>query len=65
MVSAGVVVPSGLVINTAGRSAVISYLACGILVAFSGPSCAALARTYPDDGGGYLFSRKILGPLPA
>jgi APA family basic amino acid/polyamine antiporter len=64
MVGAGVFVLSGLVINIAGPSAVLSYLMCGILVTFSGLSYAALASIYPEDGGGYLFSRRMLGPLP-
>ena len=64
MVGAGVFVLSGLIIDTAGPSAVLSYLFCGILVTFSGLSYAALASIYPEDGGGYLFSRKMLGPLP-
>jgi APA family basic amino acid/polyamine antiporter len=64
MVGAGVFVLSGLIINTAGPSAVLSYLFCGILVTLSGLSYAALASIYPEDGGGYLFSRRMLGPLP-
>jgi APA family basic amino acid/polyamine antiporter len=64
MVGAGVFVLSGLVIDTAGPSAVLSYLFCGVLVTFSGLSYAALASIYPEDGGGYLFSRRMLGPLP-
>jgi APA family basic amino acid/polyamine antiporter len=64
MVGAGVFVLSGLIVHTAGPSAVLSYLFCGILVTFSGLSYAALASIYPEDGGGYLFSRQMLGPLP-
>jgi APA family basic amino acid/polyamine antiporter len=64
MVGAGVFVLSGLIVNIAGPSAVLSYLFCGILVTFSGLSYAALASIYPEDGGGYLFSRRMLGPLP-
>jgi APA family basic amino acid/polyamine antiporter len=64
MVGAGVFVLSGLIINVAGPSALLSYLFCGILVTFSGLSYAALASIYPEDGGGYLFSRRMLGPLP-
>jgi amino acid transporter len=64
MVGAGVFVLSGIVIGTAGPSAVLSYLFCGILVTFSGLSYSALASIYPEDGGGYLFSRRMLGPLP-
>jgi APA family basic amino acid/polyamine antiporter len=64
MVGAGVFVLSGLIVNTAGPSAVLSYLFCGILVTFSGLSYAALASIYPEDGGGYLFSRRMLGPIP-
>jgi APA family basic amino acid/polyamine antiporter len=64
MVGAGVFVLSGIIIDTAGPSAVLSYLFCGILVTFSGLSYSALASIYPEDGGGYLFSRRMLGPLP-
>jgi APA family basic amino acid/polyamine antiporter len=64
MVGAGVFVLSGLIIGITGPSAVLSYLFCGILVTFTGLSYAALASIYPEDGGGYLFSRRMLGPLP-
>lgn len=64
MVGAGVFVLSGLVINIAGPSAIFSYILCGILVTFSGLSYAALASIYPEDGGGYLFTKRLLGPLP-
>jgi APA family basic amino acid/polyamine antiporter len=64
MVGAGVFVLSGLVVATAGPSAVLSYLFCGVLVTFSALSYAALASIYPEDGGGYLFARRMLGPLP-
>jgi len=64
MVGAGVFVLSGLVIDTAGPSAVLSYIICGILVTFSGLSYAVLASIYPEDGGGYLFTKRLLGPLP-
>ena len=64
MVGAGVFVLSGLIIDTAGPSAVLSYIGCGILVTFSGLSYAALASIYPENGGGYLFSRRMLGSLP-
>lgn len=64
MVGAGVFVLSGLVVGIAGPSAVVSYLLCGILVMFSGLSYAALASIYPEDGGGYLFARRMLGPVP-
>jgi APA family basic amino acid/polyamine antiporter len=64
MVGAGVFVLSGLVIATAGPSAILSYLFCGILVTLSALSYAALASIYPEDGGGYLFARRMLGSLP-
>ncbi|WP_332449800.1 APC family permease [Methanoculleus sp.] len=64
MIGAGVFVLSGLIIAIAGPSAVISYLLCGLVVAFSGLSYAALASIYPEDGGGYLYVRHILGSYP-
>ncbi len=64
MVGAGVFVLSGLVIHVAGPSALLSYLACVVIVAFSGLSYSALASIYPEDGGGYLFARKMLGSFP-
>lgn len=64
MVGAGVFVLSGLIVNIAGPSAVFSYLLCGLLVVFSGLSYATLASIYPEDGGGYLYTRRILGPYP-
>lgn len=64
MIGAGVFVLSGLIIAIAGPSAVISYIICGLAVAFSGLSYAVLASIYPEDGGGYLYARRILGPYP-
>jgi APA family basic amino acid/polyamine antiporter len=64
MVGAGVFVLSGLVIEVAGSSAILSYLICGIVVSFSGLSYAALASIFPEDGGGYLFARRMLGSYP-
>jgi APA family basic amino acid/polyamine antiporter len=61
MVGAGVFVLSGILIDLAGPSAVLSYLICGVLVAFSGLSYAALASIFPEDGGGYLYARRMLG----
>ncbi len=64
MVGAGVFVLSGLVIEVAGSSAILSYVICGIVVSFSGLSYAALASIFPEDGGGYLFARRMLGDYP-
>ena len=64
MVGAGVFVLSGLVINSAGPGAIISYIACAILVSFSGLSYAALASIFPEDGGGYLYTEKTIGKYP-
>jgi APA family basic amino acid/polyamine antiporter len=61
MVGAGVFVLSGMVLNVAGPSAILSYLLCGIMVLFSGLSYAALASIFPEDGGGYLFAKRMLG----
>jgi len=64
MVGAGVFVLSGLVVQTAGPGAFLSYIICAILVTFSGLSYAALASIYPEDGGGYLYSERMLGKYP-
>ena len=64
MIGAGVFVLSGLVINVAGPGAIISYLICAVLVSFSGLSYATLASIFPEDGGGYLYSEKMLGKFP-
>jgi APA family basic amino acid/polyamine antiporter len=61
MVGAGVFVLSGLMINRAGPAASLSYFICGVLVVFSGLSYAALASIFPEDGGGYLYARHMLG----
>jgi len=42
----------------------VSYLICAVLVSFSGISYAALASIFPEDGGGYLYSEKMLGKYP-
>ncbi|HZD44387.1 MAG TPA: amino acid permease, partial [Methanomicrobiales archaeon] len=64
MVGAGVFVLSGIVVNTAGPGALVSYLTCAVLVAFSALSYATLASIIPGDGGGYLFARRMLGKYP-
>lgn len=64
MIGSGVFVLSGLVIDTAGPAALISYVICAILVTFSGLSYAMLASIFPEDGGGYIYSEKVLGKYP-
>jgi APA family basic amino acid/polyamine antiporter len=64
MIGAGVFVLSGLVIEAAGSAAILSYLICGIVVSFSALSYSALASIFPEDGGGYLFAKRMLGGYP-
>ena len=64
MIGAGVFVLSGLVIDAAGPGALLSYIICAVLVAFSGLSYASLASIFPEDGGGYLYAEKMLGKYP-
>ena len=64
MIGAGVFVLSGLVVGVAGPAAVFSYLACGVIMIFSGLSYASLASIHPGDGGGYLYAKRMLGPFP-
>jgi APA family basic amino acid/polyamine antiporter len=64
MVGAGVFVLSGMVVDVAGPGALLSYSICAILVTFSGLSYATLASIFPEDGGGYLYSEKMLGKYP-
>ncbi|NYT12778.1 MAG: amino acid permease [Methanomassiliicoccales archaeon] len=61
MIGAGVFVLSGLVVNIAGPAAVLSYIIGGAIIVFSGLSYAALASIFPEDGGGYLYVKKMLG----
>jgi APA family basic amino acid/polyamine antiporter len=61
MIGAGVFVLSGLVIDIAGPSAILSYTIGGIIIIFSGLSYATLASIFPEDGGGYLYVKKMLG----
>jgi APA family basic amino acid/polyamine antiporter len=63
MVGAGVFVLSGLLVAATGPSAVLSFLICGVVVMLSGLSYAALASIYPEDGGGYLYAKRMLGPF--
>jgi len=64
MIGAGVFVLSGLVISVAGPGAILSYLICGFIIILSGLSYASLASIFPEDGGGYLYAKRILGPFP-
>jgi hypothetical protein len=61
MIGAGVFVLSGLVIDTAGPGAMLSYIIGGVIIVFSGLSYAALASIFPEDGGGYLYVKRMLG----
>ena len=64
MVGAGVFVLSGLVVAAVGPGALLSYAICAVLVSFSGLSYAMLASIFPEDGGGYLYSERLLGKYP-
>ncbi|MCG7843824.1 MAG: APC family permease [Methanomassiliicoccales archaeon] len=64
MIGAGVFVLSGLVVNVAGSAAILSYIICGAIITLSGLSYASLASIFPQDGGGYLYAKRILGPFP-
>jgi APA family basic amino acid/polyamine antiporter len=64
MVGAGVFVLSGMIIDLAGPAALLSYLLCGMIVSFSALSYAALASVFPEDGGGYLYARRMIGNYP-
>jgi APA family basic amino acid/polyamine antiporter len=64
MIGAGVFVLSGLVIDVAGPGAILSYSICGFIIILSGLSYASLASIFPEDGGGYLYAKRILGPFP-
>jgi len=64
MIGAGVFVLSGLVIDVAGPAAILSYVICGAIITLSGLSYASLASIFPQDGGGYLYAKRILGPYP-
>lgn len=61
MIGAGVFVLSGLVIDIAGPAAVLSYIIGGVIIIFSGLSYASLASIFPEDGGGYLYVKKMMG----
>lgn len=61
MIGAGVFVLSGLVIDIAGPSAILSYTIGGIIIIFSGLSYATLASIFPEDGGGYLYVKRMIG----
>jgi basic amino acid/polyamine antiporter, APA family len=64
MIGAGVFVLSGIVVDSAGPAAILSYLICGGIVVASGLSYAMLASIFPKDGGGYLYVRSMLGKYP-
>jgi APA family basic amino acid/polyamine antiporter len=64
MIGAGVFVLSGLVVGVTGPGALLSFSICAVLVTFSGLSYAMLASIFPEDGGGYLYSEKMLGRYP-
>ncbi|NLI73870.1 MAG: amino acid permease, partial [Euryarchaeota archaeon] len=64
MIGAGVFTLSGLVIDKTGPAAIMSYLIGGLIICFSGLSYASLASIFPEDGGGYLYAREMLGKYP-
>jgi len=64
MIGAGVFVLSGIVIDTAGPAAILSYVICGVIIIFSGLSYAMMASIFPEDGGGYLYVKRMMGSFP-
>jgi GABA permease len=65
IIGAGLFVGSGVVVQSAGPAAVISFLLTGTLVVLVMRMLGEMAVAHPAVGGFYEYSRLALGDLPA
>jgi basic amino acid/polyamine antiporter, APA family len=67
VIGTGIFTTTGQVLAKTGSSlSVLVLFAVGGVIAFTGSLCyAELATMWPEDGGEYVYLRKIYGPLPA
>jgi len=67
VIGTGIFVTTGSALAMTGSAKVVLVLwALGGLVAITGALCyAELAAMWPDDGGEYVYLKKIFGPLPS
>ena len=65
IVGGGILVLAGVAFRTSGPSALVAFGLNGLIALMTALSFAELAATFPENGGAYLYARKILGVRPA
>ena len=63
VIGAGLFVGSGVVVQSAGPAAIISFALTGVLVVLVMRMLAEMAAAYPAVGGFYEYNRMVLGEL--
>ena len=60
IVGGGILALAGVAFSTAGPSAILAFLLNGILAVVTAFSYAEMSAAFPESGGTYIFSKKIL-----
>ena len=64
IVGGGILALAGVAFRTTGPSAMLAFLLNGILAVLTAFSYAEMSAAFPESGGTYIFSKKILS-MPA
>ena len=64
MIGAGIFVLTGIAAGVAGPALLVAFLLNGIMTSFTAASYAELGSVFPNAGGGYLWVKETLSPLP-
>ncbi len=65
IVGGGILVLAGVALRAAGPSAILAFALNGVIALMTALSFAELAATFPENGGAYVYARKVLGVRPA
>jgi APA family basic amino acid/polyamine antiporter len=65
IVGGGILVLAGAALRSAGPSAILAFGLNGLIALMTALSFAELAATFPENGGAYMYARKVLGVRPA
>ena len=63
IIGSGIFVVTGIVAGIAGPAMIISVIIAGIIALFSALSVAELSVYLPEEGGTYVYARKLISPF--
>jgi APA family basic amino acid/polyamine antiporter len=63
IIGSGIFIVTGIVAGIAGPAMIISVLIAGIIALFSALSVAELSTFLPEEGGTYVYARKLVSPF--